>query len=98
MNGDALCVTEKTRNMAIMASPLEKEFEYYIGHQDELVAQYGGRFVVIKDEKVIGSYDSELEAIAETVKKHALGTFLVQKCEAGSSGYTQNYHSRVAFA
>jgi hypothetical protein len=84
--------------MSTMASPLEKEFGYYISHQDELVAQYNGKFIVIKDEKVIGSYDSELEAITATVKQHALGTFLVQKCESGSAGYTQTYHSRIAFA
>jgi hypothetical protein len=81
-----------------MASPLEQEFEYYIGHQDELVAKYSGKFIVIKDKTVIGAYGSEIEAIAAATTKHPLGTFLVQKCEPGSAGYTQTYHSRVAFA
>jgi sensor histidine kinase regulating citrate/malate metabolism len=81
-----------------MASPLEQEFKYYLDHQEELVKKYNGKFIVIKDRKVIRACDSELEAIAETVKEHDLGTFLVQKCEPGSAGYTQTYHSRVAFA
>jgi len=80
-----------------MREKLEKEFKYYLEHQDELVKKYNGKFIVIKDLKVIGAYDSELEAIEKTSEKHELGTFLVQKCEPGSGGYTQTYHSRVAF-
>jgi hypothetical protein len=80
-----------------MVQPLEVEFRYYLEHQDELVKKYDGRFVVIKDKQVIGVFDSELEAIEKTSEKHDLGTFLVQKCESGSGGYTQTYHSRVAF-
>ena len=40
---------------------------------------------------------SESEAIKKTSEKNELGTFLVQKCEPGDSGYTQTYHSRVIF-
>lgn len=77
---------------------LEKEFEYYLEHQDELVKKYDGKFIVIKGGEVIGEYDSPLEAVEETSKKYELGTFLVQKCEPGSESYTQTYHSRVSFA
>jgi hypothetical protein len=78
-----------------MVSPLEKEFQYYIENQDELVEQYHGKVIVIKNREVIGAYDSELEAIKETAKEHELGTFLIQKCEPGSDSYTQTFHSRV---
>ena len=80
-----------------MSKPLEKEFEYYIENQDSLVEKYNGRILVIKDSKVIGDFDTESEAIQETMKKEELGTFLVQKCEPGSDSYTQTFHSRVAF-
>jgi hypothetical protein len=60
------------------------------------VKQYTGKFLVIKDEKVIGAYDSEIDAIKEASKHHELGTFLVQKCEPGTDSYTQTLHSRVA--
>lgn len=79
-----------------MAMSLEKEFKYYIDHQDELVKKYSGKYVVIKDTKVLGVYDSELEAVQKTTEKYELGTFLVQKCEPGSESYTQTYHSRVS--
>ena len=80
-----------------MTKKLEKEFKYYLDHQDELVKKYNGKFLVIKDCKVIGIFDTELEAIEKTTEKHKLGTFLVQKCEPGSDSYTQTYHSRVSF-
>jgi len=80
-----------------MVKALEKEFKYYLEHQDELVKEYDGKFVVIHGSKVVGAYESELEAIKEMSKKYKPGTFLVQKCEPGNSSYTQTYHSRVAF-
>lgn len=81
-----------------MTLQLKREFQYYLEHQSELVKQYNGKFIVIKDNKVISAYDSELEAVTETSQQHELGTFLVQKCEEGTSSYTQTYHSRAIFA
>lgn len=76
---------------------LEKDFKYYIDHQDELVERYRDRFVVVKNQTVIAAYDDELEAIEETQKEHELGTFLVQLCAPGVENYTQTYHSGVSF-
>lgn len=78
-----------------MVKSLEKEFKYYLDRQDEFIEKYSGKALVIKNQKVIGIYDSELEAIEETTKKHELGTFLVQLCSPGAESCT--YHSRVAF-
>lgn len=76
---------------------LEKEFQYFIDHQKELVKQYNGRYVVIKGEQVIGDYASKEEALAETVKDHELGTFLIQFCAPGAEVYTQESHLHVIF-
>ncbi len=78
--------------------PLEKEFHYFLKHQEELVEKYRGKFIVIKNDEVLGAYDNELQALEEITKKYKLGTFLVQKCEPGKEVYTQTFHSRVAFA
>jgi hypothetical protein len=74
---------------------LEREFTYYLNNQSELVKKYAGKFIVIKDEEVVGAFDSHLEAYEDSVKKYALGLFLIQHCEAGSDSYTQMFHSRV---
>jgi hypothetical protein len=76
---------------------LEREFQYYLDHQDELVKSYSGKFLVIKDDAVIGVFDSEEEAFFVTEKKHEAGTFLIQLCEPGEGSYTQSFHSRVSF-
>jgi len=74
---------------------LEKEFKYYLKNQDELVKKYEGKFIVLKDEKVIGAYSSHLEAYNETVKTEELGTFLIQHCLPGSNSHSQTFHSQV---
>lgn len=80
-------------------SPLKQEFQYYLDHQKELVEQYNGKFVVIKDCAVVGAYDNELVAIAEAQKKDLkVGTFLVQFVSPGDSAYKQTFQSRVVFS
>lgn len=81
-----------------MNSPLQKEFEYYLAHQSEMVEKYDGEFVVIKNCTVLGVYEDELTAATETQKEHKLGTFLIQKVTPGDAAYTQTFHSRVVFA
>lgn len=76
---------------------LEKEFNFYKAHQDELVQKYDGKFLAIVGDKVVGVYDSELAAYTDAKKKYAAGTFLIQHCTPGNESYTQTYHSRVAF-
>ncbi|MEO8664635.1 MAG: hypothetical protein ABI462_03985, partial [Ignavibacteria bacterium] len=72
---------------------LEKEFKYYIKNQEELVKKYKGRFLVIKDEKVVGDYIDKVTAYNESVKKYELGTFLIQQCLPGKDNYTQTFTS-----
>lgn len=76
---------------------LEKEFQYYLDNQDELLKKYSGKIIVIIGEEIIGEYDTEVDALVETRKNHELGTFLIQKCSPGNNDYTETYHSRVVF-
>lgn len=75
---------------------LKDEFEYFLKNQKEFAKKYNGKFIVIKGLKVIGVFDSELDAVEVTSKKEELGTFLVQKCEPGDASFTQTFNSRVA--
>lgn len=76
----------------------QKDFAYYLAHQDELVEIYNGKYIVLKHSEVIGVYDSDIEAVTETQKEHPLGTFLVQKVSSGNQDYTATFHSRVRLA
>lgn len=81
-----------------MDNKLQREFEYYLAHQEELLKRYNGRFIVLKNQQVLGDYASDLDAVLETQKTHEMGTFLVQRVVPGDDGYTQTFRSRVAFA
>ncbi len=80
-----------------MKTKLRKALDWYIKNQVELVEKYEGKFVVIKDDQLLGIYDNELTAFETTRKEHAPGSFIVKKCEAGRESYVQKFHSRVAF-
>jgi hypothetical protein len=84
-------------NMTKSTPNLKKELEYYIENQMDLVQQYLGKYIVIKDQKVIGVYDMEIDAYFDTQKEHELGSFLIQHCTPGKESYTQTFHSRVYF-
>jgi hypothetical protein len=74
---------------------LETEFKYYLDHQDELVNQYNGKFIVIKNNRVIGAYNSHGEAYAKATETEALGSFLIQHCIPGKESFSQTFHSQV---
>lgn len=74
---------------------LKKEFEYYIANQESFVSQYEGKYIVLKDNKVVGVYDSEIEAYQEAQKTYPLGTFLIQLVESGAENYTETFYSHV---
>ena len=77
---------------------LRDQFQYYLDHQIDLLKNYDGKFVVIKDFEVVSAYDTEIEAYLDSIKKYELGTFIIQKCSPGDKDYTQYFRSRVAFA
>lgn len=77
---------------------LEKEFQYYINHQDELVLKYNGKVLVIIGEEVVGIYSTFEAALHESQKKYKLGTFFIHECGPGEDNYTQTFHTRAIFA
>jgi len=57
---------------------LEKEQAFYEANKAELRLKYLGKRVVIANDKVLGVYNSDREAIQETVKTVPRGTFMVK--------------------
>ena len=76
---------------------LYPDFLFYLENQDEMVQKYDGKVVAIKNQEVLGAYDSALAAVMETRKLHKMGTFLVQRVSEGDEAYTATVNSRVAF-
>ena len=77
---------------------LEKEFDYYLLHQNELLSKYSNKYLVIKSEKVVASFDTNQQAYDFATATFVLGTFLIQFCEPGDMSYSQTFHSQVIFS
>jgi hypothetical protein len=83
LKGGFAMYTEKERR---------EDFNYFIKHYQELYNKYGHKFIAIKNSKILGVFDTEIEAITDVSKEYPLGTFIVQECNGNESGYT-NYIS-----
>jgi len=57
---------------------LEKEQAFYEANKAELRSKYAGKRIVIVNDKILGVYNSDREAIQETVKTIPRGTFMVK--------------------
>jgi hypothetical protein len=58
---------------------LEKERQYFSDHHAELLSQYSGKFVVVKNEELIGAFNTAEEALAEGARRFGLESFLVRQ-------------------
>lgn len=75
--------------MAQTVKPLfEQELSFFIRNQEQLVKEHEGKVLAIKGNRVLGVYDSPLEAYLETQREHPLGTFMLQLCSPGPDAYT----------
>lgn len=75
----------------------EANFQYYMDNRDELNSKYPGKFLVIKDEQVVGVFDDQVTAFTETTREHEPGTFIVQQA-LPEAPETQIFHTRVIAA
>lgn len=68
------------------------DFEFFIAHYDELYEKYGHKFIVIRNQEILGVYEDVVSAVRITSESYPIGTFIVQECNGDESGYT-NYIS-----
>jgi len=58
---------------------LEVERKFIEERRNELLQQYGGKFLVIKGEEVTGAYDTMDEALQGAASKHGLESVLIRR-------------------
>lgn len=75
---------------------LDKEFKYYLGHQEELITLYDGKYIVIMGNQVVGAYDNREDAYYSSMEKYEPGTFMIQLRTPGDGAYTVRYYNRVS--
>ena len=75
---------------------VRKLFQYYLDNQDTLVTQYNGKYLVITENGISGSYDREDTAYYAGKSEFGLGNFIVQLCSPGEEAYSQHFFSPIA--
>lgn len=63
----------------ITKNVLKKELKYYEQNKKEFLKTYKGQFMVIKDNKLIGSYTTEIEAYKAGVEEFGTASFLIKR-------------------
>ena len=77
---------------------IEALFNYYLEHQEELVKEYDGKYLIITSEGVVSAYDSLNEGYEVALKTYGKGNFMLQLCSEGEKDYSQRFYtSRVVF-
>ena len=76
---------------------LEKEYTFYRNNMDAFNAKYPNRFIVIKDENVIGDYETIEQAMEAGLELFEPGTFLVHHCIPEEEQTMRFYSRRVNF-
>jgi hypothetical protein len=60
---------------------LEKEREFFEIHREEWLGKYPGKSVLVKGDRLFGSFDTQDEALAEGARLFGLESFLVRRVE-----------------
>ena len=66
----------------------DKDFKWFKENYNLLYKTYGDSILVIKNEKVLGSYKTYREALDATLLTEQIGTFIIQKCDGTEAAYT----------
>jgi len=58
---------------------LETERKFLDSHRNELLGQYGDRFLIIAGEQVTGAFDTLEQALEEAAARHGLKSVLIRR-------------------
>lgn len=73
---------------------LKKEFDWYVQNQDELVKKYDSKVLAIKNQEVIGVFES-FEDSLKIFDNHEYGLVMFHKCGPGEDNYIAKFYSPV---
>jgi hypothetical protein len=63
---------------AVSDDVVQRQYDFYLANQDDLVKKYLGRWIVITGESVVGDFPTEEDASAFASASHRDGTFVIQ--------------------
>ncbi len=75
----------------------DRDFDWFLQHYDELYSQYGKSYLAIKDQCIIGSFQTYADGVRGASLMAKPGTFIIQHCDGTPAAYT-NYIASTNFA
>jgi hypothetical protein len=60
---------------------LDQEIKYYREHLGEWLTQYPQRFVLVKGNELVGTFDTQEQALTEGVRRFGLSSFLIRRVQ-----------------
>ena len=76
---------------------MSAQLDMYKARQSEIVRQYEGQIIAVKDGEVQGVYHSKTEALDAMCERFPPGSFLIIKCTPGDEEYTLRFRTRAIF-
>ena len=73
----------------------DKDFDYFLANMQNLFSKHGHKFVAVKNQSILGVYDTFNDALENTLKSEELGTFLVQECFDNKEEMVQHFQCNV---
>lgn len=62
-----------------MAEMLDTELAYYKAHKNEWLQSHRDRFVLVKGEQLIGTFDTQEQALRAGARLYGLDSFLIRR-------------------
>lgn len=75
---------------------LEKQYNYYMEHETELLEKFGGQYLVISDALEVSAFASKKEAYMYGADTYGLGNFLLQFCDYETAHTVHSINIRLA--
>ena len=72
------------------------DFNYFLENMGNLYRKYGNKFVVLKNQKILGAYDNFNIALETTLKKEEIGSFIIQECFDNKDKMICHFQGNVA--
>jgi hypothetical protein len=60
---------------------LETELQFFEKNREDLLRRFPGKFVVIKEEQMLGPFESIQDALAGGAKEYGMTSFLVRRTD-----------------
>ena len=72
------------------------DFNFFLENMGELYHKYGHKFIVVKKQNILGTYDNFITAYEVTLKTEEIGTFLIQECFDNKEKMINHFQGNVA--